>query len=50
MRAVGPAPNRGLGLRGRPALNPDAVRHMIGDGAKILVERALAAYSSSQFG
>jgi phosphoglycolate phosphatase len=36
--------NRLLILRGMPALDADAVQSMIGDGAKILVERAFAAY------
>jgi phosphoglycolate phosphatase len=36
--------NRLLALRGLPALDAQAVRSMIGDGAKILVERAFAAY------
>jgi phosphoglycolate phosphatase len=36
--------NRVLATRGLPALSADAVRRMIGDGAKALVERAFAAH------
>lgn len=36
--------NRVLGLRGLPALDAASVQSMIGDGAKLLVARAFAAY------
>ncbi len=36
--------NRLLATRGLPALDAPMVRGMIGDGAKVLVERAFAAY------
>ena len=35
--------NHALGTLGRPAVDPEGLRHMVGHGARVLIERGLAA-------